>query len=66
MKKQTFAQKLWLSPLPRVAELTAIPGFDTWLLRQVHRTTRGPASGSPAGRPSALLALARRIAGLQR
>lgn len=40
MEKQTFAQKLWLPLLPNLVCLTAIKGFDVWLLHQAHRTNR--------------------------
>jgi hypothetical protein len=59
MKRQTFAQELWLPLLPHLVCLTSIRGFDAWLLRQVHRPSD---SGKRVPR---LLTLVRSIAGVQ-
>ncbi|KAA1003595.1 hypothetical protein FVF58_35665 [Paraburkholderia panacisoli] len=45
MKMQTFAQKLWLPLLSNLVCLTAIKGFDVWLLHQAHRTNRASIPG---------------------
>jgi hypothetical protein len=49
MEKQTFAQQLWLALLPSLVSLTAIKGFDVWLLRQAHRTNRASVSNRYGG-----------------
>jgi hypothetical protein len=40
MRAQTFGTKLWLSLLPKLVWLIAIPRFEVWLLRQLHRPPR--------------------------
>ncbi|CAE6771564.1 hypothetical protein R69927_06584 [Paraburkholderia domus] len=42
MKKQTFAQILWLSLAQSGTRMSTPPWFDAWLLRRAHRTIRLP------------------------
>ncbi|MDH6148631.1 hypothetical protein OKW46_002556 [Paraburkholderia sp. WSM4179] len=40
--KANVCVQLWLSLLARFACLTAITGYDVWLLRRLHRTAWVP------------------------